>query len=97
MATQALAWKSQALFAAQDSDNSSISTGDVIETRDSVIESLIAVASSKLDIEIRLQVRNAFYDMRKAQSNCTLHKVTAAKLDRSKVTDERISGRHCNI
>jgi hypothetical protein len=60
MAAQALTWKSQALFEAQDSDNSSISTGAVIETRDAVIESLVAVASSKLDIEIRLQVSYCF-------------------------------------
>ena len=48
------------LFEAQDSDNSSISTEDVIVARDSVIESLIAVASSKLDIDIRLQVLYPF-------------------------------------
>jgi hypothetical protein len=61
MAAQALAWKSRALFEAQDSENSSIRTGDVIETRDAVIESLIAVASSNLDLEIRLQVLDACY------------------------------------
>ena len=65
MASQALSWKSQALFEAQDSDNSSISTADVIATRDSVMESLIAVASSKLDFETRLQVLNAFYGMQR--------------------------------
>jgi hypothetical protein len=56
MAAQAILWKSLALFDAQDSENSSISAEDVVVARDSVIESLIAVASSKLDIEIRLQV-----------------------------------------
>lgn len=61
MAAQALAWKSSALFKAQDSDSSSNSIGDVIETRDAFIESLIAVASSKLDFEIRLQVLDAYY------------------------------------
>jgi hypothetical protein len=63
MAAQALAWKSRALFEEQDSDNPAISTADVLEMRDSVFESLIAVASSTLDFEIRLQVLNACYAM----------------------------------
>jgi hypothetical protein len=91
MAAQAIFWRSLTLFEAQDSDNSSISTEDVIEARDSVIECLIAVASSKLDIDIRLQVLYPCCDMQGLSNSpiiCLIHRIVA---------DVHALGRSCNI
>ena len=53
---QAVLWQSKSLFDAQDTESSSVDAKSVLKMRDSVMESLIDVATSKLDAGIRLQV-----------------------------------------